>query len=57
MKFLLFLNALQNIFRSGGAQGPGLFFILPCVDNYKKVDLRTITLDVPPQEILTKGKS
>jgi erythrocyte band 7 integral membrane protein len=38
----------------GGAKGPGLFFILPCIDNYVQVDLRTITFDVPPQEILTK---
>jgi erythrocyte band 7 integral membrane protein len=34
--------------------GPGLFFILPCIDTYTKVDLRTVTFDVPPQEILTK---
>ncbi|CAF3049910.1 unnamed protein product [Rotaria socialis] len=39
---------------SGGAKGPGLFFILPCVDSITKVDLRTVTFDVPPQEILTK---
>ncbi|XP_071947890.1 stomatin-like isoform X2 [Antedon mediterranea] len=39
---------------SGGAKGPGLFFILPCIDNYVKVDLRTISFDVAPQEILTK---
>jgi erythrocyte band 7 integral membrane protein len=39
---------------SGGAKGPGLFFILPCIDNIITVDLRTITFDVPPQEILTK---
>ncbi|CAF3739273.1 unnamed protein product [Rotaria magnacalcarata] len=39
---------------SGGAKGPGLFFILPCVDSVTKVDLRTVTFDVPPQEILTK---
>lgn len=39
---------------AGGAKGPGLFFILPCVDNIIVVDLRTITFDVPPQEILTK---
>lgn len=38
----------------GGAKGPGLFFILPCVDTIVNVDLRTITFDVPPQEILTK---
>jgi len=38
----------------GGAKGPGLFFILPCIDSYQKVDLRTVSFDVPPQEILTK---
>ncbi|XP_070496643.1 band 7 protein AGAP004871-like isoform X1 [Chironomus tepperi] len=40
--------------RSGGARGPGVFFVLPCVDNYCKVDLRTVSFDVPPQEVLTK---
>jgi erythrocyte band 7 integral membrane protein len=35
-------------------KGPGLFFILPCIDNIVVVDLRTVTFDVPPQEILTK---
>ncbi|KAK7094716.1 mechanosensory protein 2-like [Littorina saxatilis] len=39
---------------SGGAKGPGLFFILPCMDEYKKVDLRTVSFDVPPQEVLTR---
>ncbi len=29
----------------------GLFFIMPCVDTYKKVDLRTVSFDVPPQEV------
>jgi erythrocyte band 7 integral membrane protein len=38
----------------GGAKGPGLFFILPCIDNIITIDLRTITFDVAPQEILTK---
>ncbi|CAB4055817.1 STOM [Lepeophtheirus salmonis] len=38
----------------GGARGPGIFFIVPCVDSYQKVDMRTLTFDVPPQEILTK---
>jgi len=40
--------------RSGGAKGPGLFFIMPCVDTYKKVDLRTVSFDVPPQEVLSR---
>ena len=45
------------IFRLGrlvGARGPGLFFIIPFVDRMVKVDLRVITMDVPPQEIITK---
>lgn len=40
--------------RSGGAKGPGLFFIVPCIDTYRCVDLRTGAFDVPPQEILTR---
>lgn len=40
--------------RPGGAKGPGLMFVVPCVDQYQKVDLRTTSLDVPPQDILTK---
>ncbi len=44
------------IFRLGrvqGAKGPGLFFIIPIVDRMIKVDLRTVTLDVPAQEAIT----
>merc|ERR1719507_389901 len=39
---------------SGGARGPGVFFIIPCVDTYEKIDMRTATYEIPPQEILTK---
>ena len=39
---------------NGGAKGPGLFWVLPCTDTIQIVDLRTVTFDVPPQEILTK---
>jgi len=45
------------IFRLGrltGAKGPGLFFVLPCIDELVRVDLRTISFDIPPQEVLTK---
>ena len=35
----------------GGAKGPGIFFIIPCIDTYRKVDLRTVSFDVPPQEV------
>ncbi|KAH9423204.1 hypothetical protein DERP_003481 [Dermatophagoides pteronyssinus] len=38
----------------GGAKGPGIFFIIPCIDSYCKVDLRTVSFDVPPQEILSR---
>ncbi|KAL1457510.1 hypothetical protein WDU94_007732 [Cyamophila willieti] len=40
--------------RSGGPRGPGLFFILPCIDDYTNVDLRTVSFDVPPQEVMSK---
>ena len=36
-------------------KGPGLFLLIPVVDRMVKVDLRTITLTVPPQEVITKG--
>merc|ERR1719391_601385 len=39
---------------SGGARGPGVFFIIPCVDIFEKIDMRTATYEIPPQEILTK---
>ncbi|ESO11442.1 hypothetical protein HELRODRAFT_116789 [Helobdella robusta] len=39
---------------SGGAKGPGLFFILPCVDSCQKIDMRTISYNIPPQEVLTR---
>ena len=29
----------------------GIFFVLPCIDTYTKVDLRTVSFDVPPQEV------
>uniref|UniRef100_A0A8C5BV65 Stomatin (EPB72)-like 3a n=1 Tax=Gadus morhua TaxID=8049 RepID=A0A8C5BV65_GADMO len=35
-------------------KGPGLFFVNPCTDKFTKVDLRTVSYDIPPQEILTK---
>ena len=35
-------------------KGPGLFVLIPIVDRWVKVDLRTITLNIPPQEVITK---
>ncbi len=45
------------IFRLGrvmGAKGPGLFFIIPLIDRMVKVNLQTVTLDIPPQDVITK---
>ena len=45
------------IFRFGrlsATRGPGIFLIIPFADKMIKVDLRTVTLDVPPQDIITK---
>ncbi|KRX97213.1 Protein unc-1, partial [Trichinella pseudospiralis] len=38
----------------GVARGPGLVFIMPCIDTYRKIDLRVVSYAVPPQEILSK---
>ena len=38
---------------TGGARGPGVFFIIPCVDVYEKIDLRVRNFNVPPQEVRT----
>ena len=35
----------------------GIFFVLPCIESYQRVDLRTITLDVPPQEVTQRKQS
>ena len=45
------------VFRLGrliSAKGPGFFLLIPFVDHMVKVDLRTVTLDVPPQDVITK---
>merc|ERR1711963_8435 len=40
--------------RRNGTVGPGMFFIVPCLDTIMVIDLRTVSFDVPPQEILTR---
>ncbi len=39
---------------TGEARGPGLIFIIPIVDRLLRVSLRTVTLDIPPQDIITR---
>ena len=38
----------------GGPKGPGLFLLWPLADNMVKIDLRTVTMDVPPQDVITR---
>ncbi len=45
------------VFRLGrliGVKGPGLIILIPVIDKMQRVDLRTVTLDVPPQEVITR---
>jgi regulator of protease activity HflC (stomatin/prohibitin superfamily) len=45
------------IFRLGrviGAKGPGLFVIIPVVDRIVRVNLQTVTMDIPPQDVITR---
>src|SRR5829696_6539804 len=38
----------------GTAKGPGLFFLIPIVDRMVKIGLRTVIMDVPPQDLITR---
>src|ERR1700740_2232387 len=59
---MLFIRILREyergvVFRLGRLlpqKGPGVVFLIPIVDRIVKVDLRTITLTIPPQEVITK---
>jgi regulator of protease activity HflC (stomatin/prohibitin superfamily) len=45
------------VFRLGrliGQKGPGLIFLIPIIDKMVRVDLRTVTLSIPPQEVITR---
>jgi regulator of protease activity HflC (stomatin/prohibitin superfamily) len=59
MFFLRILREYERgvVFRLGRLleqKGPGVVFLIPIVDRIVKVDLRTITLNIPPQEVITK---
>src|ERR1700745_1645084 len=59
---MLFVRILREYERGVGfrrgrllpQKGPGVVFLIPIVDRIVKVDLRTITLNIPPQEVITK---
>ncbi len=40
--------------RFAGVKGPGLFFMIPVIDKMVRISLRVITMDVPPQDVITK---
>jgi regulator of protease activity HflC (stomatin/prohibitin superfamily) len=45
------------VFRLGrlvGSRGPGLIFLVPLIERMERVDLRTVTMDVPPQDVITR---
>ncbi len=45
------------VFRMGridGARGPGLIYLIPIIDRMVRIDLRTVTLDVPPQDVISR---
>ena len=45
------------VFRLGrlvGAKGPGLIFLIPMIDRMEKVSLRTVAMDIPSQDVITK---
>ena len=46
LNFTDFSNISKSYF-----QGPGIFFVIPCIDHFRCVDLRTVSFDVPPQEV------
>ncbi|XP_042561875.1 stomatin [Clupea harengus] len=36
---------------AGRAKGPGILWVIPCVDTFRKVDMRTVSFNIPPQEL------
>ena len=45
------------VFRLGrmvGARGPGMVYVIPGVEKMVKMDLRTVTMDIPPQDVITR---
>ena len=45
------------VFRLGrmvGARGPGLVYVIPGIEKMVKMDMRTVTMDIPPQDVITR---
>jgi len=48
------LGRVRTVGGKPAAKGPGLIFLIPVVDKLVKVSLRTVTMDVPPQDVITR---
>ena len=48
------LSFVWDVLSNTIARGPGICFVLPCIDTIHLVDIRTVSFDVPPQEVLTR---
>jgi len=48
------LGRVRTVGGKPEAKGPGLIFLIPIVDKLVKVSLRTVTMDVPPQDVITR---
>ena len=48
---VLYCTLLYCTVLYSAVQGPGLFFVMPCIDSFQAVDMRTVSFDVPPQEV------
>jgi regulator of protease activity HflC (stomatin/prohibitin superfamily) len=53
------LNEFERgvVFRLGrlvGTRGPGVVYVVPVIEQMRRIDLRTVTMDIPPQDVITK---
>jgi regulator of protease activity HflC (stomatin/prohibitin superfamily) len=53
------LNEFERgvVFRLGrlvGTRGPGVVYVVPIIEQMRRIDLRTVTMDIPPQDVITK---
>ena len=61
MSGLKVLNEYERgvVFRLGRLlpyRGPGVIFVIPVLERFARIDLRTVTLDMPPQDVITRGQ-
>jgi regulator of protease activity HflC (stomatin/prohibitin superfamily) len=45
---------VMRLGRLVGARGPGIIYVIPWVETIRRIDLRTVTMDVPPQDVITR---